>query len=96
MIDEDELHIAFCWYQPEQWQELKEVVPDPEAMNATYAEWKKDANKAFNSFTAKGLNIKKVSINTKKLVAWCSEKGLEPISSSRSEYAAFILESRDK
>ncbi len=35
LIDEDELQIAFCWYQPEQWNELKKVVPDPEKQTWT-------------------------------------------------------------
>ncbi len=94
MTNEEKIQIGFCWYQPEQWKQLREVVPDPESLDATYDEWKKSATVAINNLKAEGLSVKKVSINIKALITWCSEKGLEPISSSRSEYAAFKLQSR--
>ena len=74
MNDEEKTQIAFCWYQPEQWKLLKEVVP--ESLDDTYEEWKKDATESINSFRQEGLIIKKVSIDTKELLHGALKRGL--------------------
>ena len=68
MTDEEEMQIGFCWYQPDQWEQLRDVVPDPESLDDTYDEWKKSAIESIDELRAEGLNVKKVSVNIDDLV----------------------------
>lgn len=96
MTDKHEMIVGFCWYQPEQWAELKKVAVDPEKLDDTYEEWRANANKAFNEIVAAGHDIRKISINTKELVAWCKKCERQLDGKARSEFAALKLQKRSK
>ncbi len=81
--------LGMCWFDEDQWNRLKKL--DPDGTDETYDEWRKSANKAFSELRAAGQNIVKVSIKVDELLVWCEDNNCEPISSSRSEYAAFKL-----
>jgi len=83
-----------CWYKPEQWQRLREIVDDPDDIEDTHEEWKKGANKAISEFQSQGIQVKKVSINVEELLAWCNERGVPVNGESRSEYVTDILRQR--
>lgn len=90
-MDHDEkIEIGICWFDEEQWSLLKEL--DPDDMDDTYEDWRKSANEAFSEIRASGQKIVKVAIKINELLAWCEENNCKPVSSSRSEYAAFKLQ----
>lgn len=96
MTDEHEMQIGFCWYQPEQWAELKKVAADPEVLDDTYEEWRSNANEAFAEIKGTGQNVTKVSINIKELMAWCRDNRHKLDGEARSGFAAFKLQNRGK
>ena len=88
MSNEEEYVFAFCWFDKEQWKLLAEI--DPDGVDDSYEEWRKNASSAFSEIQASGKKVRKVLINISKLQKWCNEKGLEPNSKSRAKYAAML------
>ena len=94
MIEDDDTIFTFCWFDEEQWNLLAKV--DPTGVDESYSQWRRNANKAFSELKENGLKAQKVSIKISELLKWCQERGVEPNSKSRSEYAAFIARERDE
>mgnify|MGYP000443670166 CR=1 FL=1 len=87
---------SFAWFQPEEWQRLKETVEDPESFDDSYQEWRKNAEYAIAELRADGLQVRKISIKISDLLEWCELKGLKPDASGRSEYTALLAQQRVK
>ncbi|WP_260295397.1 hypothetical protein [Sedimenticola hydrogenitrophicus] len=94
MEQNDQMRLAMCWYDEAQWKLLKEL--DPDGTDDTYEVWRKSASEAFSELRASGQDIVKISIRIDELLAWCEENGYEPVSSSRSAYAAFKLQQNNE
>ncbi len=94
MNNENDILFAFCWFDNEQWDLLAEI--DPDGVDDSYKTWRKSAIKSFQELENNGKNIQKVNINISELKLWCKNKNKEPNSKSRSEYAAYMLQSRNK
>ena len=60
MNNEEEIEIALCWFDEEQWSLLSEI--DPNGVDSSYEEWRRNASKAFSEFMASGQKVRKVSI----------------------------------
>jgi len=88
MTDKKPIAIAFCWYQPDEWEKLKVVASDPEILDDTYKEWKSNANSAISKIGAEGHDVVKVSISVDELVNWCKANYFEIDISARSRFAA--------
>jgi hypothetical protein len=84
--------LAMCWYDEEQWNILKKLQPD--ALDDSYATWRRNANRALQQMTQAGHNIKKVAVKIDAFLHWCEERGVEPNGESRSAYAAWKLRRR--
>jgi hypothetical protein len=95
-MSEENIKLGLCWYQPEQWERLKEIADDRDGLEHTYEEWRKNASRAISDFQANGQSIKKVRINLEELLLWCNEKGIAVNSEARSGYVAFIMQQQDK
>ncbi len=95
-MSEQQIVYSFAWFQPEEWQKLKETVEDPETLDDTYQEWRHNAETVIKELRTDGHQVKKISIKISKLLDWCDSKGLKPNSKARSEYAAFLAEQRSK
>ncbi len=93
-MENDNLQIAVCWYKEEQWERLKEIVIDKDNIEDSYLEWRKGAEKKLNELKSKGLNIKKILVDTEEMLIWANEKGKELNGDMRSQYAAHILKNR--
>jgi hypothetical protein len=93
-MNEQEVVYSFAWYQPNEWELLKQAVDDPSTLDDTYAEWRNNAENAISEIRANGHSINKISIKIVQLLAWCENKGVKPDSGSRSEYAAFLAQQR--
>jgi len=93
-MGEQQIVYSFAWFQPEEWQCLKETVDDPTTLDDTYQEWRHNAENAISELRANGEQVKKISIKISKLVTWCESKGIKPDSKARSEYAALLADQR--
>jgi hypothetical protein len=94
MEQNDQIPLAMCWYDEVQWKLLKEL--DPDGTDDTYEEWRRNASEAFAELRATGQDIIKISIRMDEFLAWCEENNREPVSSSRSAYAAFKLQQKNQ
>ncbi len=86
--------LAMCWYDEAQWNLLKEL--DPLALDDTYEIWRTNATRALHEMSQAGHNIKKVSVKIEAFLQWCDQKGVEPNAESRSAYAVWKLQHRDR
>ncbi len=55
MTSENNIGIAFCWYEVDEWEKLKRTAIDSDTLDNSYEEWKSNANTAINELTAQGL-----------------------------------------
>lgn len=93
MTEQDVIY-SFAWFQPEEWQLLKEAVDDPSTLDDTYEEWRKNAESTIGKIRANGHRVKKVSIKISELLDWCESNGVKPDGKARSEFVAFKLSNR--
>ena len=82
------------WFQPEEWQKLKDAVDDPTTLDDSYEYWKKGAEQAISDFRENGQIVKKVSVKIDKLLTWCNIQGLKPDGKARSQYAAYLVQQK--
>ena len=90
----NDLRIAFCWYQRDEWEKLKATAADKDDLDDTYDEWKSNASSAIQDLRDDGQLIQKVSIKIDQLEAWCEEEGVDNNSQARSRYAMNLLKNR--
>ena len=95
-MTDQQIIYSFAWFQPEEWQKLKETVDDPETLDDSYQEWRKNAEETISEIRAAGHKVQKTSIKISKLLDWCASKGYKPNSKARSEYAAYLSQLRSK
>jgi NhaA family Na+:H+ antiporter len=78
--------VGVVWYRPEQWARMREVVADPERLEATYEQWLKVASKAFKDLSNLGLQVLKVEVDADEFVLWCKLNGLPLDGAARSQF----------
>lgn len=88
--------LAVAWYSASEWKQLKEVVPDPERLEATYEEWESIANAALADLERGGAAPKRVPVGVEDLLDWCKKSGREPDGSARAQFAAEKLRKADR
>lgn len=94
MNSQNNVVYSFAWYQRDDWQLLKESVEDPDTLDDSYEEWRKNANKTISDFKSSGQQVVKISVNVAELLDWCRNKGVAPNGKARSEYAAYLAQKR--
>jgi hypothetical protein len=80
--------VCFAWYRPEQWQRVRDISPDADALENSYEEWLGLAEAKLAELRSSGVDVKKVDIDSEQLILWCNERGIEVNASARSRYAA--------
>jgi len=90
------INLAVAWYKPEQWEMLCEISEDSDQLEETYGEWLAHAEKTLKNIIAQGVFPEKILLDVEELQAWCKERGLPINGESRSHYAAWLLQERDK
>ena len=96
MEKENSVKIGVCWYKEEQWERLKEIVPNPEDIEDTYQQWRKDAENAISQLREKGMDVKKVSVDTEEMLLWANEHGHQLDGDARTQYAIYLMKKREK
>jgi hypothetical protein len=80
--------VCFAWYRPEQWQRVRDISADAEALENSFEEWLGLAEAKLLELRSSGADVKKVDIDSEQLILWCNERGFEVNASVRSRYAA--------
>ncbi len=96
MTGEENIGIAFCWYEADEWEKLKQTAVDSETLDDSYEEWKSGANNAISELTAQGLKINKIAMRMDEFIFWCQENNSVNNSEARSSYAAKKLQARKR
>ena len=89
------VNIVLCWYQPDEWEALKQHAVDKEILDDSYEDWRSNANKAIAEIQSQGKQVQKISINIERLLAWCEQEGMENTSATRTQYAIAVAKERD-
>jgi hypothetical protein len=90
------LVIGVAWYQPDQWEILRNVAVDRDKLEDTYAEWLADAERVVKQLQQNGLRVIKVDIEITDLMLWCENQRIPLDGEARSKYTAFRVEQLDK
>jgi hypothetical protein len=80
--------VGIAWYTPDQWDRLKLVADDSDALDDTHKDWLKNASGRLREFKQKGYQVVKVSIDIDEWVAWCQENGKVLNGAARSEFTS--------
>jgi len=88
--------VGIAWYTPDQWQLLLDISADRDDLEATYAEWERDAKKALRQLRQGGLNVVKVPVEIEELLDWCQSRNVPVNANARSQYAAYKLQQHHK
>lgn len=78
--------VGVAWYSKEQWNRLRELADDKDALNDSYEEWLE----RWNEFTKRGPISKdrllKVEVDVDDLARWCQFRNRLLDGKARSEY----------
>jgi hypothetical protein len=78
--------VGLAWYQPEQWQRLREISQDRNNLEDTYREWVRNAEKAIRELNRNGIQIVKVTLDVEELLLWCQSQNIPVDDEARSRY----------
>jgi hypothetical protein len=73
---DDTMHYAVAWYSKNQWEKLREISSDSDALEKTYEEWLTHAEHSINQMKSKNILITKMPIDLNELAEWCASKAL--------------------
>lgn len=91
-----QLITGVAWYRPEQWSRLVEISVDANGLDDRYEDWLRNATARFDELTAAGFTLKRVDVDVERLLAWCLVHGRPVDATTRSAYAAKLLEEEYK
>ena len=77
MNNDTHLNLAFCWYEPDEWLDIKKFAVDADKQDDTYEEWRANANKAIKNIRASGQNVVKISMKADEFFAWCKDNNCQ-------------------
>jgi hypothetical protein len=80
------------WYTRKDWNKLKEVSVDSDALDNTYEEWLLNAENSIRQLKEQNIQIIKVHIKTIDLIEWCKDKSVPIDGKARSQFAAQKLQ----
>ena len=80
-----EVYLAF--YQPEEWEKLKQMVPPEKREFESYREWLRSWRALVDLILSDGRDVVIVDAKADELVQWCRERGLSLESAERAAYA---------
>ena len=96
MTGDENIGIAFCWYEAGEWEKLKQTAVDSETLDDSYEEWKSNANNAISELKKQGLKVNKIAMRIDEFNSWCQENNSKNNSEARSSYAAKKLQERKR
>jgi hypothetical protein len=85
--------IGVPWFPRQGFDELRAVMTDGHAIPDTFAEWDRMAQARFKELkkTHAGIRVQKVIMEKDSFLAFCKDRGLQPDTRGRAEYAAMMV-----
>jgi hypothetical protein len=81
--------IGVGWYSADQWTMLKLTADDPEALDATYDQWRAGAERTLQQLKMQpGIRAVKVPVDVQVLRQWCREHGSPLDGGGRANFIA--------
>jgi hypothetical protein len=80
--------IGLPWYSREDYPHIRAMMIDRHNLAPTYDSWLAAAENNENVGRQAGLQITRIIIEPAAFAKWCTEKSLEPDSTTRMQYAA--------
>lgn len=80
--------IGLPWYRREDYSRIRMMMSDPHNLATTYEQWLAAAENNESVGRQAGLDIVRVMIEPDAFARWCAQKGVEPGSAARKDYAA--------
>jgi len=80
--------VGVAWYTAEQWERLKLLADDPEALDDTHNDWLKNATRNARGLKKRGLKVVKVPIDVDEWAAWCQKNGKSLNGAARAEFTS--------
>ena len=84
--NEEQTVVAIGWYEPGQWERLREVSADAKEMPANYQDWLAMASNTFAELVSLGFKVRIMVVDVDELLKWCQERGLPVNAESRSKF----------
>jgi hypothetical protein len=88
------MKIGVAWYDEAEWQMLRDLAADPEALEESYAEWRAAFGEGVLKLAAAGLVTERVDVAVAELKAWCDEHKRPLDGAARAEYASELVRRR--
>jgi len=88
MTNEPARRIGLPWYSREDYPRIREMMVDRHKLAPTYEGWLAAAENNESVGQAAGLQIARIMIEPGAFARWCTERGVEPDSAARRDYAA--------
>jgi len=85
--------VGIAWYEPEQWQRLREISEDREELEETHQEWVRDVMRAIKELERNGIQCVKVAVDIDQLLEWCQNQKIPVNGEARSRYVSDKLQS---
>jgi hypothetical protein len=83
--------VAVAWYSPTTWAALRQVVVDPDTLEASYEAWCGVFERGVRTVAEAGVDAVCVPIDLEGYVAWCAKEHHALDSGGRAGYAAELL-----
>jgi hypothetical protein len=85
--------IGVPWFPRQGFDQLRSVMSDQHAIPDTFAEWDRMAQARFKELkkTHAGIRVQKIIMEKEPFLAFCQDRGLQPDSRARAEYAAMVV-----
>jgi len=80
--------LGVAWYEPEQWERLLDISADRDELEATHAEWERNAVQSMKRLSRGGVWLEKVTVDLEELVQWCLSRNLPVDGKSRAAFAS--------
>jgi len=80
--------VGIAWYRPDQWEHLRQVSADGDAIERTFAELEDAATARLRDLKSEGVDVTKVMVDVDELVQWCSENRLRVDAQARAQFVA--------
>ena len=88
--------VGIAWYQQAQWNRLRQLDSNPEALEERYEDWLASANRTVATLRGEGLIVEQIPIDVEVAAKWATKRGLRFNGESRSSYVLDLLQQRGR
>ncbi len=93
-MDDPNTVIGCAWYRREQWERLRAVAADGDALHESYDAWLAEARKGIVQAALGGIQVKRVDVEA--LICWCRAEGRPIDGAARAAYVSEELRRVDQ